>query len=265
MFQKIRNAKNVSLLLIGLDGAGKTTALNAMTGQCPDLVSPTVGQNIEVLRKDKYRYELIELGGAKSIRDIWSKYYERAHGAVFMVDGTDRARFKQSVDEFRKIREKLQGKPIIVVVNTKGEQRGTLPLDMAERNFTSSEQQVAVKVVDVTKKRKVREVVLGTMASFLKHSYRRINARVKAAEEKLREEEEARVEKAMERRREREEREAAVEAEISTAQEEAHKRVDEIFAKLRDEISSHHANPSCAKSLVEAALSELFKQGGGDS
>ena len=41
-----------------------------------------------------------DLGGQKSLRSIWDKYFEEAHAVVFVVDSTDKDRIEECRESF---------------------------------------------------------------------------------------------------------------------------------------------------------------------
>lgn len=72
--QKIK--KEVKILLLGLDNAGKTTILKSISGDNIKKVEPTKGFNARVYEKDKIKFTFWDLGGQQSIRHVWENYYE---------------------------------------------------------------------------------------------------------------------------------------------------------------------------------------------
>jgi len=85
-----------SVLLLGLDNAGKTTlleqikAIYSADGQHPNLKTvPTVGQNVSVIDLPDCYLRIWDVGGQHSLRGLWQSYYKSAHAIVFVVDSTD--------------------------------------------------------------------------------------------------------------------------------------------------------------------------------
>jgi ADP-ribosylation factor related protein 1 len=84
-----------SILLLGLDNAGKTTLLE----QIKSLYNPnhnarlntvpTVGQNVSLIDLGEVYLRVWDLGGQHSLRGLWQKYYSNCHAIVFVVDSTD--------------------------------------------------------------------------------------------------------------------------------------------------------------------------------
>ncbi|KAL8836923.1 MAG: hypothetical protein Q9170_002722 [Blastenia crenularia] len=87
-----------SLLLLGLDNAGKTTLLSAIkslynTSPNPPAIAqktvPTVGQNVSTIELPDMYLKIWDIGGQLSLRQLWKSYYASAHAVIFVVDSTD--------------------------------------------------------------------------------------------------------------------------------------------------------------------------------
>ncbi|RMZ05620.1 hypothetical protein D0860_05873 [Hortaea werneckii] len=84
-----------SILVLGLDGAGKTTFLEQIKALYnahhePNLKTvPTVGQNVSLIDLPDCYLKVWDVGGQHSLRGLWQSYYSSAHAIVFVVDSTD--------------------------------------------------------------------------------------------------------------------------------------------------------------------------------
>ena len=74
-WMKKRKEKNMTILLLGLDNAGKSTLLFGLKDQLPDIVTPTIGFRPSRVVKGKYTIEWFDVGGAKNFRKVWQSYY----------------------------------------------------------------------------------------------------------------------------------------------------------------------------------------------
>lgn len=82
-------AKECKILMLGLDGAGKTTILyNMKSGSVIDTI-PTIGFNVETLKFDKVQFMVWDVGGQTKIRALWKHYYEKTKGIIYVVDSSD--------------------------------------------------------------------------------------------------------------------------------------------------------------------------------
>jgi len=84
-----------SILLLGLDNAGKTTLLEQIKAAHsphghPNLKTvPTVGQNVTTITLPDLYLKLWDVGGQHTLRGLWQSYYTSCHAIVFVIDSTD--------------------------------------------------------------------------------------------------------------------------------------------------------------------------------
>ena len=84
-----------SILLLGLDNAGKTTLLSTVktlfSSAPPPSKStvPTVGQNVSTIDLGDMYLKIWDVGGQQTLRSMWNSYYSVCHAIVFVVDGCD--------------------------------------------------------------------------------------------------------------------------------------------------------------------------------
>eukprot|EP00833_Pecoramyces_ruminatium_P012284 jgi/Orpsp1_1/1186316/evm.model.d7180000049720.1 len=89
IFSKFGKSKEMRLLMLGLDCAGKTTILYKLNkGEKPETV-PTVGFNNEVVTFRKVKFNVWDVGGQDKIRPLWRHYYAGTQGLIFIVDSND--------------------------------------------------------------------------------------------------------------------------------------------------------------------------------
>lgn len=85
-----------SVLLLGLDNAGKTTLHEQIKSAflesrpAPKLKTvPTVGQNVSTITLPDMYLKIWDVGGQHSLRKLWQSYYTSCHAIVFVIDSTD--------------------------------------------------------------------------------------------------------------------------------------------------------------------------------
>ncbi|GAA6029690.1 hypothetical protein JCM8097_001003 [Rhodosporidiobolus ruineniae] len=111
--------KQVRVLMLGLDNAGKTTICKAILGENVDEVSPTLGFNIRTIMHQGYTLNVWDIGGQTSLRPYWRNYFEQTDAVVWVVDSSDRARMgdcKRELHELLK-EERLMGASLLVFAN----------------------------------------------------------------------------------------------------------------------------------------------------
>lgn len=103
--------KEMRILLLGLDNAGKTTILKRFNGESIDEISPTLGFNIKTIEHRGYTLNVWDVGGQKSLRSYWRNYFESTDGLVWVVDSADRMRLDACKEELGKLlqEERLAG------------------------------------------------------------------------------------------------------------------------------------------------------------
>lgn len=101
-FWKFINSKRaVRIVMVGLDGAGKTTILYRL--KLGDIVEtvPTIGFNVETIRYKNVSFTVWDVGGQYKIRALWRYYYSAVDAAIFVVDASDPDRLDECRDEIQ--------------------------------------------------------------------------------------------------------------------------------------------------------------------
>lgn len=112
-------SKGKSVVIMGLDYAGKSSLVNQWTRGVVEKTTTTIGLDIEHVEIKHNKFNLIDLGGQQPFRiTIWKTYAQMAQGIIFVFDITDRLRVKEAVDWFWKIVEWLrEDAPIVFCAN----------------------------------------------------------------------------------------------------------------------------------------------------
>ena len=96
-----RAPRRFTLVLIGLDDAGKTTVLAAIKGDPTDDAQPTWGFSTDTTDTPHGTVTFYDLGGGKRIRRIWEEYYAEVHGVVFVADAAAEDRLGEARDALK--------------------------------------------------------------------------------------------------------------------------------------------------------------------
>lgn len=107
------------LLMVGLDNAGKTSVVKRLNGEDTSTVSPTLGFSIKSISYGKYRLNIWDVGGQKSLRAYWRNYYEKTDGLVWVVDSADKFRLQDCKEELHNLlkEERLAGAALLILAN----------------------------------------------------------------------------------------------------------------------------------------------------
>lgn len=135
-----KNEKEARILVLGLDNAGKTTILKALSEEDISTIMPTQGFNIKALvsmpkfelnchlevanpsflqTQDGFKLNVWDIGGQKAIRPYWKNYFENTDGLVYVVDSSDEVRLKECTEELQSLlaEDNLKNVPLLVFAN----------------------------------------------------------------------------------------------------------------------------------------------------
>ncbi|XP_071879368.1 ADP-ribosylation factor-like protein 10 isoform X1 [Anas platyrhynchos] len=114
------------VLVLGLDGAGKSSVLHYICSQTVrKRIPPTLGFNSAQLQVEGLEMDLLEVGGSQNLRAYWSHYLSGAHVLVFVVDSVDRERLLTARQELHALLAQEPRLPLVVLANKQG--RGPQP------------------------------------------------------------------------------------------------------------------------------------------
>ncbi|KAL3687210.1 hypothetical protein R1sor_013519 [Riccia sorocarpa] len=100
----VESPRNLRLLMLGLDAAGKTTILYKLKVGETVATIPTIGFNVEHLQhEDNVSFTVWDVGGQSKIRQLWCHYFHDAQGLIFVVDSTDQGRMKEAQEELHRL------------------------------------------------------------------------------------------------------------------------------------------------------------------
>ncbi|XP_037791154.1 ADP-ribosylation factor-like protein 13B isoform X3 [Penaeus monodon] len=129
-----KQKRPVTLLLVGLDNAGKTTAAKGIVGDPVEDTTPTVGFAPEYLEYRGCEITIYDLGGGSRIRPVWSKYFSEVHGVIFVVDSSDPNRIQECRDVLSNLLSdrKVAGKPVLILANKQDVEGAMDEIDLVE-------------------------------------------------------------------------------------------------------------------------------------
>ncbi|KRX25233.1 Tyrosine-protein kinase PR2 [Trichinella nelsoni] len=120
ILKKLREKeKEMRVLVLGLDNAGKSTILQKTLGKPIDTIPPTFGFNIETLERHGRKLNIWDVGGQKSLRSYWRNYFEDTEGVIWVVDSTDKRRLMDCKKELHNLlkEERLLGCSLLIFAN----------------------------------------------------------------------------------------------------------------------------------------------------
>jgi len=126
--------KELRILLLGLDNAGKTSCLKKLSEEEISHIMPTQGFNIKSLQQEGFKLNVWDIGGQKAIRPYWKNYYENTDALVYVIDSSDRRRMEETGLELNSLieEEKLSGIPVLVFANKQDLINAMTPKEISE-------------------------------------------------------------------------------------------------------------------------------------
>jgi ADP-ribosylation factor 1/2 len=111
--------KDMRILMVGLDAAGKTTILYKLKlGEIVTTI-PTIGFNVETVEYKNISFTVWDVGGQDKIRPLWRHYFQNTQGLIFVVDSNDRERISEANEELQKMlrEDELRDAVLLVFAN----------------------------------------------------------------------------------------------------------------------------------------------------
>ncbi|KZW03722.1 ADP-ribosylation factor 1 [Exidia glandulosa HHB12029] len=98
MIASLFGPSEARILMLGLDGAGKTTVLYKLKlGEVVTTI-PTIGFNVENVQYKNIQFTVWDVGGQHTIRPLWKHYYQGSHGLIYVIDSNDDERIQEAAE-----------------------------------------------------------------------------------------------------------------------------------------------------------------------
>ncbi|GAV05270.1 hypothetical protein RvY_15426-2 [Ramazzottius varieornatus] len=135
LWNTLFETKPISILMVGLDAAGKTTILFKL--KLGEVIStiPTIGFNVENVVYKNLTFTVWDVGGQFILRKLWHHYYQNAHALIFVVDCSDQTRVEEAREELFGVLEadELRNAPVLIFANKRD-----LPHTMSAAQLTAA-------------------------------------------------------------------------------------------------------------------------------
>ncbi|XP_068560537.1 ADP-ribosylation factor 2a [Cebidichthys violaceus] len=119
LFKNLFGKKEMRILMVGLDAAGKTTILYKLKlGEIVTTI-PTIGFNVETLSYKNISFTVWDVGGQDKIRPLWRHYFQNTEGIIFVVDSNDKERVGEAREELMRMlaEDELNDAALLVFAN----------------------------------------------------------------------------------------------------------------------------------------------------
>ncbi|CAL1276227.1 unnamed protein product [Larinioides sclopetarius] len=119
LFKGLFGKKEMRILMVGLDAAGKTTILYKLKlGEIVTTI-PTIGFNVETVEYKNISFTVWDVGGQDKIRPLWRHYFQNTQGLIFVVDSNDRERIGEAREELMRMlaEDELRDAVLLIFAN----------------------------------------------------------------------------------------------------------------------------------------------------
>lgn len=126
--------KEMRVLMLGLDSAGKTTILyHLKAGRAVNTI-PTVGFNVETVVYKGIKFNVWDVGGQDKIRPLWRHYFAGTQGLIFVIDCADNDRILEAKEELDRIllNKDMDDACILVFANKQDLQYAVKPTELTD-------------------------------------------------------------------------------------------------------------------------------------
>ncbi|XP_013382791.1 ADP-ribosylation factor 4 [Lingula anatina] len=134
LFGRLFGKKQMRILMVGLDAAGKTTILYKLKlGEVVTTI-PTIGFNVETVEYKNISFTVWDVGGQDKIRPLWRHYFQNTQGLIFVVDSNDRERIQEAKEELGKMlqEDELRDAILLVFANKQDLPNALSPTEVTE-------------------------------------------------------------------------------------------------------------------------------------
>jgi len=119
LLSELFGKREMRILMVGLDAAGKTTILYKLKlGEIVTTI-PTIGFNVETVEYKNISFTVWDVGGQDKIRPLWRHYFQNTQGIIFVVDSNDRERVSEAREELQRMlnEDELRDALLLVFAN----------------------------------------------------------------------------------------------------------------------------------------------------
>jgi ADP-ribosylation factor 1/2 len=116
ILNRFMGKREIRIVMVGLDAAGKTTILYKLKLGDKVITIPTIGFNVETVEYKNINFTVWDIGGQDKIRPLWRYYYANTQAVIFVVDCNDRDRLPEAREELHRMLSEHALKDSILLV-----------------------------------------------------------------------------------------------------------------------------------------------------
>ena len=135
LWKNFLGSRDVRILMVGLDAAGKTTIMYKIKMNETVKTIPTVGFNVETMEYKRLKITMWDVGGQDKIRVLWKHYYANTDCLIYVIDSCDRDRIEEASEELKKmlIDPELENACVLVYANKQDMNGALSPSEITEK------------------------------------------------------------------------------------------------------------------------------------
>ncbi|XP_005186529.1 uncharacterized protein LOC101888202 [Musca domestica] len=97
--------KEIEILMIGLDSAGKTKLHYTLKQGHVESTIPTLGYNVETIEYHGNNFTIYEIGGLNTVRILRNFYTENKSAVIYVLDVAEKERFVEAKEDLHNVFE----------------------------------------------------------------------------------------------------------------------------------------------------------------
>jgi len=131
------------ILILGLDGAGKTTFLNKVKDPKKDIAAvPTESYEVNDVKIKGVKFNVWDVSGKASVRSLWSSYYKQGgiDAIIWVVDASDKERIEESKKVLQQqLRDPELANKLLFVIANKSDVDGAIDAEELSKQLKLSQ------------------------------------------------------------------------------------------------------------------------------
>ncbi|KAH0793682.1 ADP-ribosylation factor family protein [Histomonas meleagridis] len=109
----------MSITIVGLSNAGKTTLIKALIGESTEETVPTIGVEQTNFTKGGVEISAWDIGGHKQFQFLWGSYCQNSNAILYVLDAADDAAIEESATKISELvsNKAIDSIPILICGN----------------------------------------------------------------------------------------------------------------------------------------------------
>lgn len=132
--------KEMSITILGLSNAGKSTLVRALMGAPSEDTVPTIGVETNTFKKGGVNIKAWDIGGHKQFQFLWPTYCQNADAILYVLDASDESAIEESTTQLHDLaKDENVGTCPILICGNKEDIKGALPAEQLSEKLRLKE------------------------------------------------------------------------------------------------------------------------------